>query len=273
MSKRAAEMCVDCFSAGVQTHLSNTLVSKCLTWTPTSIQNREVLGGLCLVLAFTIIPKHLQVVYEKDIVYWCLSAFLKPNWTTIPKLQTHEPHSVWDLWCLMVCCMEQGLLLALSVLLRIPKIVGGRELWRSSSPPSPRSRDICKWSEIPEGKRKQRKGEKKNQEEGRPWEHIFTSIMEEIYWGRSRTGEKWLIFCVIWVQKWKICTLMGWRFEVLQKFAMKTQSHCKKKVLPTAGYHPSSAYRHSGAAWPKKYSFWQGFSSAECECFYSAELN
>lgn len=34
---------------------------------PTSIQNRKMHGGLCLVFAFAIIPKHLQVVYKRDI--------------------------------------------------------------------------------------------------------------------------------------------------------------------------------------------------------------
>lgn len=47
----------------------------------------------------------------------------------------------------------------------------------------------------------------------------------------------------------------------------------EEKVLPTAGYHPSSAYTGSGADWSKKYSLWQGFSSAECECYWFAELN
>lgn len=163
MSKRAAKVCVGCSSAGVQTHLSNTLVSKCLTRTLTSIQNHEVLGGLslpcaCLYHHSWTLAGSLRKGY--CLTVWCLSAFLKPNWTTIPKLQTHEPHSVWDLWCLMVCCMEQGLLLALSVLLRIPEIVGGRELWRSSSPPSPRKQGYLQveWNNRREKETKERGG-------------------------------------------------------------------------------------------------------------------
>lgn len=163
MSKRAAKVCVGCSSAGVQTHLSNTLVSKCLTRTLTSIQNHEVLGGLslpcaCLYHHSWTLAGSLRKGY--CLTVWCLSAFLKPNWTTIPKLQTHEPHSVWDLWCLMVCCMEQGLLLALSVLLRIPEIVGGRELWRSSSPPSPRKQGYLQveWNNRREKETKESKG-------------------------------------------------------------------------------------------------------------------
>lgn len=63
MSKKAAETCVEnCFSARVQTCLSSTLVSKCLTWTPTCIQNCEMIGGFCIVFAFAIISKHLQAV-------------------------------------------------------------------------------------------------------------------------------------------------------------------------------------------------------------------
>lgn len=35
-----------------------------------------------------------------------------------------------------------------SVLHAIPEMVGGKELWRSSSPSSPGSRNISKWSEM-----------------------------------------------------------------------------------------------------------------------------
>lgn len=68
-------------SADVQTCSSNTLMFKCLTQAPTSIENREALGGLCLVFAFAIIPKHLQVVNKRDVcsTVWCLTAALQPK--------------------------------------------------------------------------------------------------------------------------------------------------------------------------------------------------
>lgn len=103
-------------------------------------------GGLCLVFAFAIIPKHFQVVYKRDIcsTVRCLSAALQPNWTTTPKSQTLTPCSIWGPWCLMACCMEQGSVCA-------PEMVGGRELWRSSSPSSPRKQEYfqVEWNAEP----------------------------------------------------------------------------------------------------------------------------
>lgn len=175
----------------------------------------------------------------------------------------------------MVCCMEQGLLLALSVLLRIPNIVGGRELWRSCSPPSPRKQEYlqAEWNT---------RWEKGTKERGK------TPI---VFPGRRETLRAH--FCIYHggnilrkEQDWRevinfLCNL-GVKMEDLHSHGMKVWGSAEicnehpvalEKVLSTAGYHPSSAYRHSGAVWPKKYSFWQGFSSAECEYYYSAELN
>lgn len=104
-------------------------------------------GGLCLVFAFAIIPKHFQVVYKRDIcsTVRCLSAALQPNWTTTPKSQTRTPCSIWGPWCLMACCMEQGLLLSLFVLQKwwVEGSFGGHLVL-----PPPGSRNISKWSEM-----------------------------------------------------------------------------------------------------------------------------
>lgn len=102
----------------------------------------------CLVFAFAFFPNLLQVIYRRDIYSsaqcQCLASWLN-----------HPPHvtAPWApfsraLWCFMVCCMEQGLLLALSVLQRIEGMAGGRESWGTTHPSSLRKQEYfqLKWN-------------------------------------------------------------------------------------------------------------------------------